>query len=312
MTAAVADQTDSRQEHDLLGVSVLRALQREFKDRFSLGWFRTFAGAVTTFGVLPFFGLSRRFRDYISFERQQMVHLSDWLRKHHDSRETELLQDLTRRLRFREAFHLVGLVIVLAVVGMLVLSAQPVSPRRLLELTYWARPWNPDRRSVSPVFIGWNLGLGIAYLMHFLQVATYIADFRRCVEQFNSVGARLGIAPVKKPDVGVGMNVAWFAGALLMAWFGALWAAPLTFAGLMQRRYATRSAIKTRGEMADRMRVLLLKRRENPERWTGTEGPDYRVHLAKCSQPLCQAPVPTGAGFCPRCGAPAGPAVHSA
>jgi hypothetical protein len=312
MTAVVSDSIDGRQEHDLLGVSVLRALQREFKDRFSLGWFRTFAGAVITFGVLPFFSLSRRFRDYISFERQQMVHLSDWLRKHHDSRETEALQDLTRRLRFREGFHLVGLVIVLAVVGMLVLGAQPVWPRNLLAVTYWARPWSRTWHYDSTLFIWWNVGLGVAYLMHFFQVSTYIAGFRRCVEQFNTVGARLDIAPVSVPDLGLGTNVVWFACALLMAWGGALWVVPLTFAGLLQRRYATRSAIKTRGEMADRMRLLLLRRRENPERWNGSEGPDYRVHLAKCSQPLCQAPVPMGATFCPRCGAPADPAVHSA
>ena len=38
---------------------------------------RAMIGGVLTFGILPVFGMPRRFRDYISFERQQLGHLAE-------------------------------------------------------------------------------------------------------------------------------------------------------------------------------------------------------------------------------------------
>jgi hypothetical protein len=310
MTAAMTNQNEVRNDHDLLGASVLRSLGREFKERFSTGPIRTFLGGLITFGILPYFGLSRRFRDYVSFERQQMVHLADWLRKHDDSRETEQLQDLTRRLRFRESLHLFGLLAVLFTVGLLVLGAQPVTPRRLIDLTYG--PWQNSTPRGIKVYLWWNIALGLAYLVHFVQVSWHIEAFRRCVDQFNAVTRRLGVAEVKTPAHWSGFGIGWVLSAFVLVWLGAFWAIPMVMAGAMQRRYVTRSALETRRQLAERMRVLLVKRRENPAEQVGREGPDYRVHLSRCSRPLCQAPVPADATFCPRCGAPAGPGVHSA
>ena len=70
-----------------------------------ISFVRALMGGLLSFGILPIFGLSRRFRDYISFERQQMDHLSLWLRSQRDDEDANALRDLSRIIRFREGLH---------------------------------------------------------------------------------------------------------------------------------------------------------------------------------------------------------------
>src|SRR5256885_1181894 len=90
------------------GAAVLRRSNRTFKNRFSVGFPGAMGGGLITFGILPVFGLSRRFRDYISYERQQLGHLADWLAMGAGPGEIDPLRDQARRIRFRESLQLVA------------------------------------------------------------------------------------------------------------------------------------------------------------------------------------------------------------
>lgn len=295
-------------EHDELGMSVLRSLGRVFADRFSMGWIRALVTGFITLGIWPFFGMSRRFRDYVSFERQQMVHLADWLRRHHDSRETEKLQDLSRRLRFHEGLHLLAILCIMIVIAVLVLGTIPMSFDKLMGATYKANPWHT--RGVWPaIFVAWNVGLCIAYLLHWMQVSIYMAEFKRFIDQFNIIASKLQLKQVLNPAPRG--TLSWALACILLVWFAGLWGIPLAVAGMTQRGYVNVAAVRTRKELAERMRLLLLQRRQPTNAPEPSAGPDYRVHTAKCSRELCQAPIPVDAVYCPRCGAPAGPVVHS-
>ncbi len=293
-TATPAPPAGNLSEHDQLGIAVLRSLGRVHTKRFSVGPIRTFFGAWLTLGVLPFFGLSRRFRDYVSFERQQLVHLADWLRRHHDSPEAIGFQELTRRLRFRESLHIIGLLCVLAVIALLVVWTQPFSIQRLVDVTYHAPIAND-------AFIAWNVGLTIAYGLLVAQLLSHASAFRRCVAQFNKVTARLGLNPVELPHLSSRGGIVWLIAAIILIWFGAFWSIPMIIAGMIQRRQIDDAAANARREIADRMRLLLTQRRSDAAK---SSGPDYRIHGARCARLLCQAPLASDAAYCPRCGAP--------
>ncbi|HEX8524460.1 MAG TPA: zinc ribbon domain-containing protein [Tepidisphaeraceae bacterium] len=300
----------ARDEFDEYGVAVQRSLGRFFSDRFSIGALRALIEAALSFGILPLFEMTSRFRNYVSYERQQIVHLSDWLRRHYESDETKMLQDLSRRLRYREGVNGLVVLCAMAVIGVLVLGTMPLSFAGLLDQTFNVRPWGRDSRHVSRLFIIWNAGLGLAYLLHWLQMCIYMAEMRRWVERFNTVAARIGLSTL--PDFRPRGSVGWALVGTLFVWFGAVWTVPMAVAGMTQRGYVNGSAVKTRLQLAERMRVLMAQRREHPEHVPARMGPDYRVHLARCAQPLCQAELPINAMFCPRCGAKVGPVVKSA
>jgi hypothetical protein len=77
---------------------------------------------------------------------------------------------------------------------------------------------------------------------------------------------------------------------------GGLWGVPMMLSGAVQRRYSCSSAAATRLAMADRVRMMMMRRR-----------PVMRIarpviHRRACRQELCRAHIPPGANFCPRCG----------
>ena len=281
-------------------MAIWRTLNRTFKNRFSISFARALITGVLSFGIVPVFSLSRRFRDYILFERQQMDHLADWLRSHHETEEANALRNLSKRIRFREQLHTLSFVLAIFTVAALLFLTGPFSLRRLIDHTYEVRPFATARLPLT--FVLWNALLCAAYGLHWLQIRLYIRDLRRFVEQFNRVAGHDKLEPVNPPRLKLGMRVGWILTAVLLACVGAFWGIPMALAGASQRRYINQTAQHVREQMGERVRTMMGLRGPAPVVAGAT--PHYRVHTYRCDRDNCRANLPAAARFCPRCGAP--------
>src|SRR5947207_2923903 len=86
-------------ETDHLAAAVLRALGRSFRNQFSLSASQAFWLGLFSFGLWPLFRLTRQFRDYVTFEKQQLWHLAEWVRVRRGGEEALALQDELRLVR---------------------------------------------------------------------------------------------------------------------------------------------------------------------------------------------------------------------
>ena len=304
MTAAASDSsTGTTTLHptasyaEQLGVAVWRTLNRTFKNRFSVSFLRALAGGIFTLGILPIFGLGRRFRDYISFERQQMSHLSEWLRLHHDNEDADALRDLSSVIRFNEAIYWFSVACVTLAAAVVLFASRPMRPAVAFGVTYGVEVWEGE---ITPVFLIWNVLLSMAYFLHWAQVRMYVRRLRMFVEQFNKVTSHQALEPVKAPHLKLGLRLGWIGAAIVLVWMGAFWGVPLALAGASQRRYINTVAQRVREQMADRVRAMMVKGGS-----VSAAPVDYRIHGPRCERESCKARLPAGAKFCPRCGAPA-------
>jgi len=281
---------------DHLGVAVWRTLNRTFKNRFSITFVRALVGGLLTFGILPIFTRSRRFRDYISFERQQMDHLALWLRTQHDDEDASALADLSSTIRFRQDLHNLSVTFTVLAIGSLFLLITPFSIQNLIRNTYEARS---AAGSIKLAFILWNTLLCTAYFLHWIQIRSYVHDLSRFIEKFNRITSRDRLDPVNPPALGLGLRLGWIVAALALVCVGALWGIPLALAGASQRRYINHTAARVREQMGERVRAMMASRAPAPPAPSG-----YRVHGPRCDRDNCRARLPAGSRFCPRCGAP--------
>lgn len=287
-------------ETDHLAASVLRSLGRSFRDRFSLTAADAAIGGLLTFGLLPLWRLHAQFRDYVTFEKQQLWHLAEWLRVRRGGDEALALHDALRG--YRTSF-LLSLGKFLGAAAFVAVAFNELhgrfNPGRLLDETYrlnWLRYGQNHR-----VWIAWVAGLGIAYALHWLQVVLHERRLERFAGRFNKVALREGVAPIGDPPFDLGLKTGWIVSAGLLAWLGgALWAVPMALAGAVQRRYINRTATRTRGELLDRARTMIAQQRP------AVAVPSYVIHGRRCDNPGCKAPLKAGARYCSRCGTSAG------
>ena len=287
-------------ETDHLAASVLRSLGRSFRDRFSLTSSDAAITGLLTFGVLPLWRLHRQFRDYVTYEKQQLWHLAEWLRVRRGGEEALALHDALKRHRTNFLLSFGKFFGVLAFVGTVFHELQGrFRLSRLIDYTYrenWARDWDN-----MPIWPAWVAGLSIAYGLHWLQVVLHERRLERFADRFNKVAVREGVAPIADPPFDLGLNTGWVVGAGLLAWFGgALWAIPMALAGATQRRYINRTATRTRGELLDRARTMIAQQRP------AVAVPSYVIHGRRCDNPRCLGPIKAGARFCSRCGTSSG------
>ena len=292
-------------ETDHLAASVLRSLGRSFRDQFSLTSADAAITGLLTFGVLPLWKLHRQFRDYVTFEKQQLWHLAEWLRVRRGGEDTLALHDVLKKHRtsfFLSFVKLLGAGAFIAAVFSVLHGRFRLG--RLIDETYklnWVRDWEGRE-----IWVSWIAGLGIAYAAHWLQVILHERRLERFAERFNKVAVREGVAPIAEPPFDFGLNSGWVIGAGLLAWLGgALWAIPMALAGATQRRYINRTATRTRGELLDRARQMIAQQRP------AVAVPNYVIHGRRCDNPRCRAALRAGARFCSRCGTSAGGGVIS-
>lgn len=285
-------------ETDHLGAAVLRSLNRNYKNKFSVSFVRALGSSLISFGVLPVFGLGRRFSDYAMFDRQHLWHLSEWLRLQTGREEATVLRDLTRTIRFRDALQSVAVLLALGAVGVLLWQVwgTPHIVSALVTQTWGVHPWRANTGALPKAFIVWNAALFGAYMIQFIQVKAYRRGIERFVEQFNKLALAERLPPVAPPAIARGPALAWVATGVILTLMGAIWGIPLALAGLAQRRFINVSAARTRSEMADRVRVILTRSRPVLRHL------EVNVHGPVCLNYLCRAKLPAAATFCPRCG----------
>ena len=196
-------------------------------------------------------------------------------------------------------------VLSLAAAGLMVINFQQTLqhslPGDLLAVTYGFHRGRFDFDFDADViarrlFATWTGALSLAYFFCWLQVQLHAADVRRYVRRFNAIAAEEGLSPISPPVLGIGIYPKWIVGAIIMVWLNAVWGIPMMLAGAVQHMYASYTSPATRGQLAYRVRAMLLNQRPQmnvpmPMRLRGA-----------CDNSKCMAPLPKDARFCPRCG----------
>lgn len=287
----MTDQTDH------LAAAVMRALSRSFMRHFSIRPGRAFGLGLVTFGIWPIAKLSRQFRDYVTFEKQQLWHLAEWLRLRRGGDDALALHDDLKSIQPNGALRVLPMLCA-AITCYLVfvqLSGHFSVNRLIHETWQLRRPWFGGGAPDSS-WKFWIVGLSVAYLLHVLRVALHHFAMRRFVERLNRLLAREQIPPVVMPAMGTGMSIGWWAAGLGLSAFGGLWGIPMALAAAMHRQYISSTAITIRAEMLASVRAMLQQNRP------AVAVPNYVIHGLRCANPLCRAGLRVGAGFCTRCG----------
>jgi hypothetical protein len=298
---------------DYLAGAVLASLGRGLARKRPWGPIKTAIFGGLSFGLLPLLIWPRRFRDVASKEQQQYWHLAEWLRVRTGSPEATALRDSTRRLS--ASGFAVALPIIFALgVGVFLLQymAQAAIPYPdLLTIGYrlYNGPFNTHLWSPLPVSHAWDFwwlwtfALCLAFTVHWLQVVMHAGDLRYFSKIFNSVLVKEGLEPIPLHESGSGFNVLWILLVIFGLTHGALWVLPMALAGAAHRHYVKVTTDLFRGDLADRVRLILLRHRPAvdvplPVRLTCPDN----LRLA-CVNDKCRSPLKPGAAFCSRCGA---------
>ena len=113
----------------------------------------------------------------------------------------------------------------------------------------------------------------------------------------NLIFARQHVPPVGLLGPGIGLRPLWILAALVGVSCGAWWAIPAALAGAVHQRYIERSSTRIRGELSQRVGMMLQQQRPF------VDVPIPHGHRVVCSNRLCEKSAPPDATFCPRCGA---------
>jgi len=285
---------------DYLSNAVLQSLSRPPLERYSWGAFTTFLFGGLSFGILPLLFAFRRGRQYRLVERDQLLHLCEWMRV----QCPETAQPLPRKPEEIHSDAAIWFVIGIgsAMLTLWILLSHQIhagwSFRDLLKVAY-GTPWqsllNFSRvgdvwldRLLPTMFIG-----QLAYWWTFVSQSLTARAFAR---RFNDFAQTEGLASVTIPEVSLGLRPLWLVGAVLFLSAHAPWGAVMMLAGAAQRRYIRHSSTQFRLELAQRVRDVMAVKR-----------PLAKVPVAtnlrtRCRDGKCRSPLPATARFCPRCG----------
>lgn len=292
---------------DYLAGAVVQGLSRPIGGKLAWGVVKSFILAVASFGVLPLVAWTRSFRAYAIAEQQQYLHLAQWLRSRSDHPLARRLEEDAGELRTRTWLS------VLATCAVCIAGVEIFfwidGTHRMWWDTLLAGTYGYDealRRHGSAfyrrlpyskqIFTTWSIGLGAAYVLHWLQVQLYAADVRRFIDRFSEIAQGEGVNRVRAESLGIGLRPLWLlAGAVLFTW-NAPWGVVAMLAGAAQKRYITWTSRNTRADVAHRLRAILMRHRPSSEF-------PLPVYLRdRCVEPKCRAEVMRGVNYCPRCG----------
>lgn len=285
---------------DQLGASVLQSLTRSLRGRFSLSAVQAIGLGLLTFGLLPLLRLHRDLRSYGAFESQQMWHAAEWVRIRNGGQDASALAEHAGRMRDRsgDVFFTATSLLALAAAAFTLFLTMGDHPawRALIERTYAVRSAASMTPAVAMGFIAWNIGVGAAYILHWLRVRIQVKRLRGLADRFNAVALRDDITPLSEPQQRLGLTIAWIIGAAVSCAVGAFWAIPMALAGASQRVYINETSGQLRTELLERLQAMLSKQRP------AVAVPHYTIEDRRCPNALCLAPLRVGARFCPRCG----------
>lgn len=294
---------------DYLAGAVLQGLARPIGEPQASALRSLFWGALS-FGLLPLLAWPRRFSRFVKLEQQQLWHLAEWVRLHSGHPDAPRLRAQADRLANRNGLRILSL-LVAGFTAFFIFST--LSPRTNWSDAFWASTYGFQQSSSSHwishlqaqgLFTVWNIGLVVAYGLHWVQLRLHAARVRRFIWRFNAIAKIEGLTPVHPSIPGLGFRPGWVVGAILLCFAGAFWAVPMMLAGAVQSQYIKESSVRDRAALAHRLRAMLLHHRP-------TLHVPVPVFLRRtCVLPLCRAAVPDAANFCPRCGTHLPSALH--
>jgi hypothetical protein len=296
---------------------VLNALARPVHGKLYWSLFRALFLGIISFGVAPILMWTKRFRQYVTLEQQQLWHLSEWITQRTDHAEASKLRAEADAIRPHSDLRLliflsVGLLGILFFtqlydyrhhLGGALLNCTYLYPVNRMHIIAYYR--YPLRTSLDfKLFNTWSMTLGAAYVFHWLQVQRHAATLKQFIQRFNAIAASEGLTPVQARMPGYGIHPLWLVAGLAMASLGILWGLPMMLAGSAHRRMLRIVSNANRAAIAHRLRAMLLARRPN-------DNVPLPVYLRRqCGNDHCRAPISDSAAFCPRCGARIAPGAH--
>ena len=293
---------DFAPQTDHLATSVMRSLSRPYHNHFSMGPVRAALLGVLTFGLVPLWRLRKQFRGYVAMEREQLWHLAEWLRNRRGGEQAQAVGDAVSMLRWRRGLAAIGtLCSIFVLIGIIYLLRSGSGFHGLWERAY------RDHFALQHVatFLKWNALLFIGFASHWLQIFLHLKDLQRVAQRFNELAKRENVAPVAIPQMTLTRVTPWAIVAIMMAFFGAVWAIPMALAAASQRIYVNDVSAQLRAELLERTRAMMMQNRP------AVAVPGYTIHGRRCGNALCRALLPVGAEYCPRCGAAAMPSQAS-
>jgi hypothetical protein len=291
---------------DHLSAAVLHSLSRPF---YGLAWgpIKSLVLGGITFGILPLISWPRKFHRYLLSERRQLWHLVEWLRI---SAGEEQAADLTHAMdqtRPAPTLWIIPAVVtvILAANFLSLLHGRMFRVERILSATYLFGFSGPITASLGPfrywppaakLHVIWTAGLSIAFASHWLHVQHHYSTVNRLLRRLNGIFQRQQIPPVTSPALGLGLRPLWIVAAIIGCLFNAWWAIPAALAGAVHKRYIERTGARIRGDLAQRVQMMLEQRRP------ALDVPTPHGSRSVCPNELCAKPAPDGAAFCRRCG----------
>jgi len=289
---------------DQLAEAVVAALGRPmYGSLMPWGPIKSFFLGAISFGVLPRLYWPKLFARYCISEQRQFWYLLEWLRVRHGDRDAADLQNSLNTIGPAFTLRLVPMVCLIIIAasfaGLMMHPSLPLDS--WLAATYGfkhypTRGWEGKPLAVIRLHAVWTICLGFAFFAHWLHIREHAGNVNQLVRQINVVLLRHEVQPVGAYGPGVGARPLWVAGAIVGMIAGAWWAIPGALAGALQRQYMRRTSTRTRSELSQRVRTLLLHQRPS------IDAPIARPLRVNCLNTLCASPMPPGALFCPRCG----------
>lgn len=282
---------------DYLSNAVLQSLSRPPLERHSWGAFATFLLGGLSFGILPLLWAMRRHKQAILTERDQLHHLSEWMKLQCGENAhplTKSPEEIDRGIRLAYLIAIVSAFFALWIVVSHLTRGG--SYLQLLDFVYehprrgrWYGPSTEWLKWLGPTLL-------LGQLSHWTMGLVHSVNARQFVRRFNEVAVREGFAPVAMPDISFGLRPLWIFGAIIFLVLGAPWAAVMMLAGASQRRYIRHSGMRMRLALAQRVREVMTARKPL------AAVPVSATLRHRCRDEKCRAPLPAPARFCPRCG----------
>jgi hypothetical protein len=287
---------------DQLAGAVISALGRPvYGSLLPWGPIKSFLLGAISLGVLPLLYWPRIFARFCIAQQQQFWHLLEWLRVRHGDAEAADLQRSLRAIVPPFTLRLAPVVCLIIIAASLFgwsinaplhLGGWVLAPLGILGFP-WSHAW---RFSLNNFYMIWTVCLCVAYGSLWLHIREQAARVRHLVGRINVILRRHDVDPVTAADPGLGLRPMWICAAVIGVMAGAWWAIPAALAGALQKQYIRRTSLRTRSELSQRVRTLLL--RQHPP----VDLPVAARLRLTCRNSLCACPLPTAAQFCPRCG----------
>jgi hypothetical protein len=283
---------------DQLAGAVVAALGRPvYGSLLPWGPIKSLVLGAISLGVLPLLYWPRIFARFCISQQQQFWHLLEWLRvRHGDANAAELQRTLGAIVPpfTLRAAPLACLIIIAAFFGWPLLYSSTWMATPLGIIHHPLASWR--RFSLNNFYMVWTICLCFAYGSLWLHIREHAANVNQLVRRINVILHHHELDPVSANDPGLGLRPLWIFAAIVGVMAGAWWAIPAALAGALQKQYMRRTSMRTRSELSQRVRTLLLRQRPP------IDVPVARPLRFACRNALCVSPMPRGAQFCPRCG----------